>query len=68
MKFWKRHKMLSFAIASFIVLSGANFFMVYEIIKIGMKIVLTYQILLTLKNKSDKLFLKWESPTIVNSF
>jgi len=41
MKFWKKHKMLSFAIASFIVLSGANFFMVYEIIKIGMKIVLT---------------------------
>ena len=41
MKFWKKHKMLSFAIAYFIVLSGANFFMVYEIIKIGMKIVLT---------------------------
>ena len=41
MKFWKKHKMLSFAIASFIVLSGANFFMVYEMIKIGMKIVLT---------------------------
>ena len=41
MKFWKKHKMLSFAIVSFIVLSGANFFMVYEIIKVGMKIVLT---------------------------
>lgn len=37
MKFLKRHKMLSFIMATFIVLSGANFIMIYELIKIGVK-------------------------------
>lgn len=38
MKFLKKHKMLSFIMATFIVLSGANFIMIYELIKIGVKL------------------------------
>lgn len=33
MKFFRKHKMLSFAVISFLVLTGANFFMIYEIVK-----------------------------------
>ena len=40
MKFLKKHKLFSFAVISFLVLTGANFFMIYEIIRIGMKIAL----------------------------
>lgn len=39
MKFLKKHKMLSFAIVSFVVLTGANFFMIYELLTMGMKIL-----------------------------
>lgn len=39
MKFFKKHKMLSFAIISFVVLTGANFFMIYELLTIGMKVL-----------------------------
>lgn len=39
MKFLKRHKVLSFAMGAFVVLSGANFLMIYELIKIGIKVV-----------------------------
>lgn len=39
MKFFKKHKMLSFAIVSFIVLTGANFFMIYQLLAMGMKIL-----------------------------
>lgn len=39
MRFLKKHKMLSFIMATFIVLSGANFIMIYELIKIGVKFV-----------------------------
>ncbi len=35
MKFLKKHKMLSFAIASFFILSGVNFFMIFELVKLG---------------------------------
>ena len=42
MKFLKKHKMLSFFMATFIVLSSANFItifiMIYELIKIGVKL------------------------------
>lgn len=38
MKFLKKHKIFSFAFFSFIILSGANFFLIYELIKLGMKI------------------------------
>ena len=38
MKFLKKHKMLSFIMATFIVLSGANFIMIYELVKIGVKL------------------------------
>lgn len=38
MKFLKKHKMLSFVMATFIVLSSANFIMIYELIKIGAKL------------------------------
>lgn len=34
MKFIKKHKILSFAIVSFLVLTGANFFMIYQLLKI----------------------------------
>ena len=34
MKFLKKHKMLSFAIFSFVVLTGVNFYMIYELIRI----------------------------------
>lgn len=40
MKFFKKHKLFSFAVISFVVLSGANFFMVYELIRMGIKIIL----------------------------
>ena len=33
MDFFRKHKMLSFAVISFFVLTGANFFMIYEIVK-----------------------------------
>lgn len=39
MKFFKKHKMLSFAIISFVVLTGANFFMIYQLLTMGMKIL-----------------------------
>lgn len=35
MKFLKKHKMLSFVIASFFILSGVNFFMIFELVKLG---------------------------------
>lgn len=38
MKFLKRHKMLSFFMATFITLSIANFVMIYELVKIGVKL------------------------------
>ena len=38
MKFLKKHKMLYFIMATFIVLSGANFIMIYELVKIGVKL------------------------------
>jgi len=38
MEFFKKHKMLSFAIASFFILSGANFFMIYELIMLSVKV------------------------------
>lgn len=34
MKFFKKHKMLSFAIFSFVVLTGVNFYMIYELVKV----------------------------------
>ncbi len=34
MNFLKKHKIFSFAVISFFVLAGANFFMIYQIIKI----------------------------------
>lgn len=39
MKFFKKHKLFSFAVVSFVVLTGANFFMIYELIKIGIEII-----------------------------
>ena len=39
MKFFKKHKLFSFAVISFFVLTGANFFMIYELIKIGIEII-----------------------------
>jgi hypothetical protein len=35
MKFLKKHKVFSFAVISFFVLTGVNFFMIYEIVKIA---------------------------------
>lgn len=35
MKFLKKHKILSFAVFSFVVLTGANFYMIYQLLKIG---------------------------------
>ncbi len=37
MKFLKKHKMLSFAIASFFILSGVNFFMIFELVKLSIR-------------------------------
>ena len=34
MKFLKEHRLLSFAVISFVVLTGVNFFMIFELIKI----------------------------------
>ncbi len=39
MKFLKKHKLLSFAVISFLILTGANFFMIYELLTLGMKIL-----------------------------
>ncbi len=39
MKFFKKHKILSFAIVSFLVLTGANFFMIYELLTLGIKVL-----------------------------
>ncbi len=36
MKLLKKHKWLSFAIFSFVILTGANFFMIYQLVKIIM--------------------------------
>ena len=35
MKFLKKHKIFSFAVISFFILTGVNFFMIYEIIKMA---------------------------------
>ena len=37
MNFFRKHKLFSFAVISFIVLTGANFVMIYELVKMGMK-------------------------------
>lgn len=39
MKFLKKHKILSFSIISFVILTGINFFMIYELLKIGMEVL-----------------------------
>ena len=33
MKFLKKHKLLSFAVISFIILTGVNFYMIFELAK-----------------------------------
>ena len=38
MKFFKKHKMLSFFMATFIALSIANFVMIYGLVKVGVKL------------------------------
>ena len=35
MKFFKKHKVFSFAVISFFILTGVNFFMIYEIIRMA---------------------------------
>ena len=35
MDFFKKHKVLSFAVISFIVLTGANFYLIYELLTMG---------------------------------
>lgn len=40
MKFFKKHKLFSFAVISFFILTGANFYMIYELIRMGMKIII----------------------------
>ena len=39
MKFFKKHKLLSFAVISFFVLAGANFSLIYELIQMSAKIL-----------------------------
>lgn len=39
MSFFKKHKMFSFAVFSFVILTGTNFFMIYQLIKIGMTVI-----------------------------
>ena len=39
MEFLKKHKIISFAIISFVALSGANFIMIYELLRMGIKIL-----------------------------
>ena len=39
MKFFKKHKLFSFAVISFLILTGANFFMIYELLTIGVRIL-----------------------------
>ncbi len=39
MNFFKKHKILLFTIISFIILAGLNFFMIYQIITIGVQIL-----------------------------
>ena len=34
MKFFKKHKVLAFAVISFFVLSGVNFYMIFELVKV----------------------------------
>ncbi len=39
MKFLKKHKGIFLALISFFILAGANFFMIYELFRIGAKIL-----------------------------
>jgi len=34
MKFLKKHKIFSFAVISFFVLSGVNFYMIFELVRV----------------------------------
>lgn len=34
MKFFKKHKVLSFAVISFVLLSGVNFYMIFELARV----------------------------------
>jgi len=34
MKFLKKHKIFSFAVISFFALSGVNFYMIFELVKV----------------------------------
>jgi len=34
MKFFRKHKILSFAVISFFTLSGVNFYMIFELVKV----------------------------------
>ena len=40
MKFFKKHKWLSFAVISFIGLSGVNFYIIFELVRVIRRIVL----------------------------
>lgn len=39
MKFFKKHKLLLFIVISFFVLAGANFYLIYELMTIGIKVL-----------------------------
>ena len=39
MKFFKKHKLISFTVISFFVLAGANFYLIYELLTIGIKVL-----------------------------
>lgn len=40
MKFVKKHKLFSFVVISFIMLTGVNIFMIYQLLSIGTSVLL----------------------------
>ena len=39
MKFFKKHKLLSFAVISFFILAGTNFYLIYQLLTIGFEVI-----------------------------
>ena len=61
MKFFKKHKWFAFAVFSFFILSGVNFYMIFQIVKVIRNRILSYvhrimkKVLLLDSTKGNKL-------------
>ena len=55
MKFFKKHKLLSFAVISFITLSGVNFYLIFELVRVIRRVIWDQ-----VSRKRDQVFSDWD--------